>query len=354
MDVIFYFVMSLLIATVLCYVIFSVKNSFLASDIRKEGDALKTVGTDEQKQYEQSVINYQKKISDFSGLMKNHQFASNVFAFMQQQTLPDIWFNQFTLDEKNSAVTLSGESDSMDAFSRQVAGFEKSKYVKSVGTLNSSLGDSARIEFNVDLALDQGIFSYLADMTPISETTTSLEQSVTQGNQNNSGNQATVPNSGATTNQPAATQQTPPVKSSQKFITSFHLLLSPEVIGTLDEINYTVTLNIPHGTDLKNLIPSVSVSPGATVSPASNVSQDFENPVTYIVTAEDGSSQKYTVTANVLPEAAQKSSQSGFYALILVVVVIVIVIAGVLVFLRSRKKMNGQKSSKNLNSNSDT
>jgi len=40
MDVIFYFVISLLIATALCYVIFLIKDNLLRQDIKKETAAL--------------------------------------------------------------------------------------------------------------------------------------------------------------------------------------------------------------------------------------------------------------------------------------------------------------------------
>lgn len=115
MDVIFYFAVSLLIATVLCYLIFLVKDGMIKSQISEETSALHMVGTDEQKQHETEVIRYQKKIGDFSMLLKNHEFASNVFAFMQAQTMPNVWFDQFNLDEKNNAVQLSGESDDVDS-----------------------------------------------------------------------------------------------------------------------------------------------------------------------------------------------------------------------------------------------
>jgi len=179
MDVIFYFVISLLIATLLTYVVFLAKNSLLRTDIKKETAALQTVGTEQQKEYEANVLNYQKKINDFSGLLKNHEFATNVFAFMQGQTMPNIWFKQFSLDGKTNNVQLTGESDDMDSFSRQVSVFEKNKYIKSVATLNSALGESARIDFNINLVLDQNIFGYIAS-TPIIETTSPSNQEVIQ------------------------------------------------------------------------------------------------------------------------------------------------------------------------------
>ena len=91
---------------------------------------MQTVGTDQQKEQETEVIDYRKKINDFTDLLKNHEFASNVFAFMQAQTMPNVWFKQFSLDEKNNAVQLSGEADDMDAFSRQVAALKKINMLK--------------------------------------------------------------------------------------------------------------------------------------------------------------------------------------------------------------------------------
>jgi len=337
MDIIFYFVMSLFIATILCYLIFLIKNNIQREGIQKEMTALQTVGTDQQKDQEKEVIDYKGKISDFSNLLKNHEFASNTFAFMQTQTMPNVWFKQFSLDEKNAVVQLSGESDDMDAFSRQVAAFEKNKYVKRVGSLSSSLGASARIEFNITLTLDQNIFSYLSDMTSIMQTMTPAGQSLTQQGQTSSAGSG---GSSAATNLSTNSQQTSQTKSSEKLITSFHIL-HPEVQGQLDETNYTVTLNVPYGTDIKNLTPEIIISPGATVLPASDVSQNFTSPVTYTVTAQDGSVQNYTVKVVVAspPGAGKKSNQSGSVALIIIVLIVVIAVAvGVFLFFRKKIK----------------
>jgi len=180
MNVIFYFVVSLLISTVFCYLIFLTKNYFQRKDINKEIIALQTVGTDTQKQEEDKVLTYQLKIKDFSILLQNHEFASNVFAFLQAESIPNIWFKQFTLDQKNSQVQLSGESDDLDAFSRQVAVFERNKYVKNITTFNSASGDMARIKFNIDMTLDPEIFNYLFNVASMGDTVTTPEQTPVQ------------------------------------------------------------------------------------------------------------------------------------------------------------------------------
>lgn len=357
MDVIFYFVISLLIATVFCYLIFLTKNNFQRKDIEKEIAALQTVGTYQQKEYAKEVINYQKKINDFASLLENHGFASNVFAFMEAQTMPNVWFKKFDLDKKNNGVQLSGESDDMDSFSRQVAVFEKNKYVKNIGTLNSSLGKFARVAFNIDLALDQNIFSYLSIAPSILEITMPSEQppspTGTPTDQTIPANDTTADTSSSQILQEQnlgeqggqqLSQSPEGTPSSEKLITSFHLLLEPEVVGAVDETNHTVTLDVTYSADVKNLTPSIIVSPEATVLPASNVSQDFTSPVTYMVTAEDSSIQNYEVKVIVgaPQEVSKKSSQSGYIALIIILLIGIITVAVVIFFFWRRRPKKQQ------------
>ncbi len=347
MDVIFYFVVSLLVATLFCWLIFSIKNNMQGSKIQIEQKALLTVGTDQQKEHEREVVNYKGKINDFSNLLKNHEFASNVLAFMGTQTMPNIWFKQFALDEKNDEIQLSGEADNMDAFSRQVATFEGNKYVKSIGTLNSSLGGVARTEFAINLVLDQNIFGYISGESSIIQTTTPSEQSATQQGQNAStGANTSSANPVNVKTVPVVQQVSQPqtTKSSEKLITSFHLLLHPEVIGVLDETNYTVTLNVPFGTDIKNITPAIVISPEATVSPASGLSQNFTNAVTYMVRAQDGSVQRYIVKLIVAaqPQITKKSNQSEYIiaVTILSVIVVIIILAVILFVFKKAKSKN--------------
>ena len=350
MDVIFYFVISLLVATVLSWLIFLIKDGMISDQISLVRSDLLKVGTQSQKDQEKEVITYQQKISDFSNLLGNHQFASNVFAFVQAQTMPDVWFKQFSMDEKNDAVQLSGEADNLDALSAQVANFESEdnkKYIKDISTLNSTLGNSSRTEFNIDLVLNQSIFSYLSVASAVLPATLSSAVQQTQTNSTTKTIPAgqTTPVNSASANSSANTQQTPQTQSSEKLITAFHLLLKPEVIGVLDETNYIVTLNVPYGTNVKSLITSMIISPEATVSPASGAAEDFTDPVTYTVTAQDGSTQDYQVKVIVAapPAPVKKSNQSGSAALT-VIISVVIIAAIALVSLLIWRRMQAKKT----------
>ncbi len=97
------------------------------------------------------------------------------------------------------------------------------------------------------------------------------------------------------TAQVVITNETVPL-SSAKSITNFIL---GGVTGVINESASTITVNLPAGTSVTSLSPDIYISPYATVSPASGDSRDFSRPVTYTVTAEDGSVRSYTVTAIV-------------------------------------------------------
>ncbi len=69
--------------------------------------------------------------------------------------------------------------------------------------------------------------------------------------------------------------------------------------GTIDAAGRTVTVSVPLDVDIANLAPTITVSPGASIDPLSNQPNNFTVPQDYTVTAEDGSTQDYTVTVAI-------------------------------------------------------
>lgn len=69
--------------------------------------------------------------------------------------------------------------------------------------------------------------------------------------------------------------------------------------GIIDDKNNTIDVTVPYQTDVTALIPTIILSDGATVEPASGIAQDFTNPVTYTVTSENGANREYEVTVTV-------------------------------------------------------
>jgi uncharacterized repeat protein (TIGR02543 family) len=95
-----------------------------------------------------------------------------------------------------------------------------------------------------------------------------------------------------------------------KSITAFNFT-TPAVTGVIDNTAHTITVNVPYGTDITSLIPTITHT-GASVSPESGVLHNFTNAVTYTVTAADGTTQDYTVTVNVAANPAKSITSFNF------------------------------------------
>ncbi len=90
--------------------------------------------------------------------------------------------------------------------------------------------------------------------------------------------------------------------SDEKTITSLvftkakNAELTEDVQAVIDEEKLTITVTLPYKTDVTNLVPTISISELATVSPKSDESVDLTSPVILTVTAQNGLSKLYTLT----------------------------------------------------------
>jgi hypothetical protein len=95
-----------------------------------------------------------------------------------------------------------------------------------------------------------------------------------------------------------------------KAITSFSFA-SPAAAGTISEAAHTIAVIVPYGTNLNGLAPTI-VHTGASISPASGTAQNFTSPVTYTVTAADGTTQAYQATVTLAPNPAKAITSFSF------------------------------------------
>jgi lysophospholipase L1-like esterase len=81
--------------------------------------------------------------------------------------------------------------------------------------------------------------------------------------------------------------------NAAKAITAFSLA---GVTGTINETGKTIAVTVPYGTNMTSLTPAIAHT-GVSTIPDSAVAQDFSIPVTYTITAADGTTQQYSVSA---------------------------------------------------------
>ena len=168
-DVLFYFVCALLVAVVFCYVIFSFKSYLQSQKIAQMDNNISLAAAGQQMVSEKRALDYKKKIDEYSFIIGKHRISSNVFVFIEERTLPDVWFSNFDMSQSDDGIKLLGESENMEALSRQVQAFEKSEdYVSDVNISNLEVQASGKIRFFLSFHLNPKIFSYTAIPLPIS------------------------------------------------------------------------------------------------------------------------------------------------------------------------------------------
>ncbi|MCX5850267.1 MAG: SUMF1/EgtB/PvdO family nonheme iron enzyme [Deltaproteobacteria bacterium] len=97
-----------------------------------------------------------------------------------------------------------------------------------------------------------------------------------------------------------------PGLNPDKAITEFNFA-TPAATGIISEEDHKISIIVPHNTILTLLTPTI-IHTGKSISPVG--AQDFSVPVTYTVTAEDGSKQDYEVT--VTPASADAKAITRF------------------------------------------
>ena len=117
-------------------------------------------GTQEQKIAEQEFFAYKKKIDDFNSLIEKQRVVSNVFAFIESHTLPNIWLTDFNMTESKNTLRLIGLTDSIEVLSRQVQVFEMNEEVDEVSIFDSQTDAEGNTNFILNLSLNPSIFAY--------------------------------------------------------------------------------------------------------------------------------------------------------------------------------------------------
>lgn len=97
------------------------------------------------------------------------------------------------------------------------------------------------------------------------------------------------------------------VPNDQKAISAFSFT-TPQATGTVDTANHGVAITVPYATDVTALVATFTLSSSATASVqgtpqvSGTTANDFTTPLTYVVTAQDGTTQNWTVTVTVAPD----------------------------------------------------
>jgi len=116
--------------------------------------ALAQKETEEEIALEQEVFGYQKKIGDFSGLVNQHIYPSQVFTLFESLCHPQAWFSKMNVDFGTQRISVFGKTNNFLILDQQLSIFEQEELVKEVGLSNVSIGKEGLVNFTLNFVLD--------------------------------------------------------------------------------------------------------------------------------------------------------------------------------------------------------
>jgi len=147
----------LILGLLASYFYFGYKIKKISQEIQaKEAEFIPLEKAIEKKQTE--LLPLQKKIPDFADLIKNHKNVSNIFQFLEENCLPNVWFNDFKFSSGENKVIVSGIAESFTVLENQVLILEEEERVQSVSVAGADIGEEGEIKFGLIITLNPLIF----------------------------------------------------------------------------------------------------------------------------------------------------------------------------------------------------
>ena len=156
-DTVFYFVVALLLSSIISYFLLILKIPFQAKKVEELTVAIVQFGSHRQKDLEREILAHQRRIGIFSVLLKAHKIPSNVFDFFEQNIFSNIRFSSFRLNVGAPKIELTGTSEDVLTLARQLAVFKGSDFIINIDNLSLSREEEGGVVFTTSLSLSPQI-----------------------------------------------------------------------------------------------------------------------------------------------------------------------------------------------------
>ena len=157
-NILFYISIAVLLAVFLSYFIFDHSLKTSLQNLKNLEETLARGKTPAEIALEEETFGYQKKIRDFSSLIKSHLFASNFFTFFEKVSHPKVWFSQISLNPGEGRVALLGQAENFSVLGQQILILKQEPLIKNLDLVSLSIGKRGRVDFTLNLFLDPKIF----------------------------------------------------------------------------------------------------------------------------------------------------------------------------------------------------
>ena len=156
-KILFYFSVFIFLATIISYFILSSFQKGSEITLSSIEESLAIGKPPRIITLEKEVLNYKRKIEDFSSLFQARVLPSKLFEFLESKTHPKVFFSQFNFNSNDSKITLAGETDNFSTLGQQISILKNEKLIKNVILLQVSISKEGKIKFALEVSFNPAL-----------------------------------------------------------------------------------------------------------------------------------------------------------------------------------------------------
>jgi len=113
------------------------------------------------KQVIDEIVRVDKGLATARLLLQRHVYSSNLFALMEEQTLQDVYYTDFTYAfSQGGTVKVSGVADGFVTLHRQLEQFRSVPLITSVELGTVQLNQDGDVTFTINIMLSENVFRF--------------------------------------------------------------------------------------------------------------------------------------------------------------------------------------------------
>ena len=157
-NIFFYLFFGFLLLTFSAYFILDNYLKKAETTLKNLEETLAKEKTAEEIALEKEIFGYQRKIEEFSKLIKGHLFPSKFFKFIEENSHPQVWFFKLDLSPGEGKAKLSGGAENFLVLDQQLQIFKTNPLVKNFDLVKVNINKEGKVGFDLDLDLKSSLF----------------------------------------------------------------------------------------------------------------------------------------------------------------------------------------------------
>lgn len=145
LSFVFFFVAGLLSGSLLFY------RNYVSDSIQEGNATLAKLETEFDPVLISEINKVSKSISISKSILDKHLNQLDIFSLLEENTLPQIFYNSFTFSHSQKSLSLLGEALNYSAIASQSGIFESLPKIESAVFSNLTLRDTGRVSFTLTL-----------------------------------------------------------------------------------------------------------------------------------------------------------------------------------------------------------